>query len=222
MKKSYHSIVVPIVEAMTALRRCALCSDADSVPYVAAMAMGLLLLVSLRPTVQAFCGPVSTRIGGAASVLFHHDGVTTVLAVNQCIPRGVTETGNAAGACNDQRGPISHGTTAAFGRSPRGRVVGIHCVPGDHGRGRADCCAGAGQCSLQYEPRPPPYPSRSPDSCRHYLADWLWLSPSLHRSLMFDGTRCGNVFACGPLISRVATLFLFEDHGDENTHDICG
>src|SRR6516164_1131923 len=30
MKKSYHSIVVPMVDAMTALRSSALCSDADS------------------------------------------------------------------------------------------------------------------------------------------------------------------------------------------------
>src|SRR5215469_2903151 len=30
MKKSYHSIVVPIVDAMTALRNCLLCSDADN------------------------------------------------------------------------------------------------------------------------------------------------------------------------------------------------
>src|SRR6516165_10473992 len=35
MKKSYHSIVVPMVDAMTALRSCALWSDADSVSYVA-------------------------------------------------------------------------------------------------------------------------------------------------------------------------------------------
>jgi hypothetical protein len=32
MKKSYHSIVVPIVDAMTALRNCLLCSVADSLP----------------------------------------------------------------------------------------------------------------------------------------------------------------------------------------------
>jgi hypothetical protein len=31
MKKSYHSIVVPMVDAMTALRSCELWSDADSV-----------------------------------------------------------------------------------------------------------------------------------------------------------------------------------------------
>ena len=41
MKKSYHSIVVPIVEAMTALRRLALCSDADSVPYVAVVVIAV-------------------------------------------------------------------------------------------------------------------------------------------------------------------------------------
>jgi hypothetical protein len=32
MKKSYHSMAVPMVEAMTALRNCVLWSDADSVP----------------------------------------------------------------------------------------------------------------------------------------------------------------------------------------------
>src|ERR1700746_463850 len=37
MKKSYHSIVVPMVDAMTALRSCALCSDADTVSYVAVL-----------------------------------------------------------------------------------------------------------------------------------------------------------------------------------------
>src|SRR6516225_3308023 len=43
MKKSYHSIVVPIVDAMTALRSCALCSDPDIVSYVVALAIGVLL-----------------------------------------------------------------------------------------------------------------------------------------------------------------------------------
>src|SRR5215471_11324981 len=43
MKKSYHSIVVPIVDAMTALRSCALCSDPDNVSYVVALAIGVLL-----------------------------------------------------------------------------------------------------------------------------------------------------------------------------------
>src|SRR5262252_386225 len=41
MKKSYHSIVVPIVDAMTALRSCALCSDPDIVSYVVALAIGV-------------------------------------------------------------------------------------------------------------------------------------------------------------------------------------
>jgi hypothetical protein len=39
--KSYHSIVVPIVDAMTALRRFALCSDADIAPYVTVVAIGV-------------------------------------------------------------------------------------------------------------------------------------------------------------------------------------
>src|ERR1700722_12813974 len=49
MKKSYHSMVVPMVDAMTALRRCALCSDADSVSYVAAMVIGIFLQPIPRP-----------------------------------------------------------------------------------------------------------------------------------------------------------------------------
>jgi len=35
MKKSYHSIVVPTVAAITALRRCALCSASESWSVVA-------------------------------------------------------------------------------------------------------------------------------------------------------------------------------------------
>jgi hypothetical protein len=36
-----------MVDAMTALRNCALWSDADSAPYVVAVAIGLPLVVSL-------------------------------------------------------------------------------------------------------------------------------------------------------------------------------
>src|SRR5215470_14792827 len=42
MKKSYHSIVVPMVDAMTAFRSCALCSEVERFPYAAATAMASL------------------------------------------------------------------------------------------------------------------------------------------------------------------------------------
>jgi hypothetical protein len=39
MKKSYHSMAVPMVAAMIALRICVLWSDVDNVPYVVAVAI---------------------------------------------------------------------------------------------------------------------------------------------------------------------------------------
>src|SRR4029077_18384706 len=56
MKKSYHSMVVPIVDAMTALRRFALCSDADSVPYVAVVAIEVPPGCFLFPGERALSG----------------------------------------------------------------------------------------------------------------------------------------------------------------------
>src|SRR4051794_11424404 len=53
MKKSYHSMVVPIVDAMTALRRFALWSDADRVPYVVVVAIGVPPGVSSAPRKRA-------------------------------------------------------------------------------------------------------------------------------------------------------------------------
>jgi hypothetical protein len=44
MKKSYHSMAVPLVDAMTALRSCVLWPNADSVPHVAIVA------ICVRPT----------------------------------------------------------------------------------------------------------------------------------------------------------------------------
>src|SRR5580658_3070891 len=41
MKKSYHSIAVPIVDAITALRSCLLCSASGSTPIVVAIAIWL-------------------------------------------------------------------------------------------------------------------------------------------------------------------------------------
>src|SRR5208282_4104079 len=43
MKKSYHSMVVPTVAAITALRNCALCSRSESPLDVAILAMGPVL-----------------------------------------------------------------------------------------------------------------------------------------------------------------------------------
>src|SRR6266404_4049406 len=70
MRKSYHSMVVPIVEAMTALRRFALCSDADSVPYVAVVAIGVPPGRFLFPRGRALSGPfaearITEREGGS-------------------------------------------------------------------------------------------------------------------------------------------------------------
>src|SRR5579864_6896682 len=48
MKKSYHSIAVPTVEAMTARRSCALCSASGSPPTVVAIAMAYLPICSFR------------------------------------------------------------------------------------------------------------------------------------------------------------------------------
>src|SRR5579864_5247137 len=48
MKKSYHSIAVPTVEAMTARRSCALCSASGSPPTVVAIAMAYLPVCSFR------------------------------------------------------------------------------------------------------------------------------------------------------------------------------
>src|SRR5215831_752835 len=57
MKKSYHSIVVPIVDAMTALRSCALCSVPDIVSYVVALAIGVLLQPAPRSWGQTSLPP---------------------------------------------------------------------------------------------------------------------------------------------------------------------
>src|SRR5258707_3767225 len=63
-------MVVPIVEAMTALRRFVLCSDADSVPYVAVVAIGVPPGRFLFPRGRALSGPfaaarITEREGGS-------------------------------------------------------------------------------------------------------------------------------------------------------------
>jgi len=70
MKKSYHSIVVPIVDATTAFRNCLLCSDADrplcrAASYVAVLAIKVLLPNVRSPWSSLGCrsirGLVSSR-----------------------------------------------------------------------------------------------------------------------------------------------------------------
>src|SRR6516164_2077091 len=51
MKKSYHSIVVPIVDAMTALRNCLLCSDADN--PLCSVVSNVVVLVIVFPSVSS-------------------------------------------------------------------------------------------------------------------------------------------------------------------------
>src|SRR6516162_8523390 len=78
MKKSYHSIVVPMVDAITALRRWALWSDADSVSYVALVIVmlqpfplrrGQTPLPSTEETIlPASVPPISIRLFAAAAV----------------------------------------------------------------------------------------------------------------------------------------------------------
>src|SRR6516162_4568333 len=79
MTKSYHSLVVPMVDAITALRRWALLSDADSVSYVALVIVMLLHPFPLRrgqtplPSTEetilpASVPPISIRLFAAAAV----------------------------------------------------------------------------------------------------------------------------------------------------------
>src|SRR5215467_473764 len=85
MKKSYHSIVVPIVDAMTALRNCALCSGADSPPYVAAIAM--VVLRFLAPQVLDCPRPVAIDRLVPASFR-ERDRLPQIFAQRRRAPRG--------------------------------------------------------------------------------------------------------------------------------------
>src|SRR5215469_797346 len=68
MKKSYHSIVVPIVDAITALRNCLLCSDADNP----------LCGVVLNVTVLAIVFPSVPHLGAATAAFCHWFSSVTI------------------------------------------------------------------------------------------------------------------------------------------------
>jgi hypothetical protein len=75
MKKSYHSIVVPIVDAMTAFRNCLLCSDAESPLGVASYVAVLAIYISQRFLTLEQPAPLSARrtVGGVRD--FEHQRV---------------------------------------------------------------------------------------------------------------------------------------------------
>src|ERR1043165_8237887 len=74
MKKSYHSIAVPTVDAITALRSCALCSASGNWPTVVAIAMDVSPFLrcaerAVRPPVlrwQRYFGALAKAIANAA------------------------------------------------------------------------------------------------------------------------------------------------------------
>src|ERR1700733_9575491 len=89
MKKSYHSIVVPIVAAITALRNCALCSASVTPPDTAALAIFRVSSESLLFWQQVVAAAKSSHserltmgirncpVGRPAPQRYRHDPETT-------------------------------------------------------------------------------------------------------------------------------------------------